>query len=355
MYSEKNTEFIIKNRMINNIPSDIDSSEGSLIYDAISPASMELDQAYIKLDQALDMVFAQSAATNGYSAQLELRCGEFGVIRKIGTLAIGQVTFSGIDTTVIPQGTVIQTPGGLQYETIASATISAGLATVNIQSVNIGLNYDVPSNTIIQIPTTISGITGVINISPTLGGTDNETDIDLLQRLLTQVQTPATSGNVAHYVQWAMQVNGIGLAQVFPLWNGPGTVKVCAVDSNMQPISSTLLINLSNYIESRRPIGALVTYESAIAVPINISVNVVRDTAYTQEQILTALTTSIINYLKGIYSKQNYVSYAVIGSLIVATPGVIDYNALTVNGGTVNVAITSEQVATKGTITVNAT
>lgn len=354
MYSENNTENIIKNRMINNIPSDIDSSEGSLIYDVISPTSAELNQAYINLDGALNMVFAQSAATNGYSAQLELRCGEFGVTRKAGTLATGQVTFTGIDTTVIKQGTVIQTPGGLQYETIASATISAGIATVNIQSVNIGLNYNVPSNTIIQIPTAISGITGVINESPTVGGADNEADIALLQRLLVQVQTPATSGNAAHYVQWAMQVNGIGLAQVFPLWNGAGTVKVCAVDSNMQPLTSTLLTALSNYIESQRPIGALVTYESAIALPINISVNVVRDTAYTEAQVLTALTTSIINYLKGIYSKQNYVSYAVIGSLIVAAPGVTDYNTLTVNGGTVNVSITSEQVAIQGTITINA-
>ena len=76
-------------------------------------------------------------------------------------------------------------------------------------------------------------------------------------------------------------------------------------------------------------------------------------TAYLQAQILMALTTSMVSYLKTITLKQQtYVSYAAIGSLILATPGVVDYSALTVNGGSVNVIIGAEQVATQGTITV---
>ena len=116
MYSENNTENIIKQRMLGNVSSDVDTAEGSLIYDAISPTSAELAQSYINLDQVLNMVFAQSAAVNGYSAQLELRCSEFGITRNQGTYATGQVTFSGVETTPIPAGTIIQTPGGLQSD-----------------------------------------------------------------------------------------------------------------------------------------------------------------------------------------------------------------------------------------------
>jgi len=139
---------------------------------------------------------------------------------------------------------------------------------------------------------------------------------------------------------------------VFPLWSGAGTVKVCAVDSNMQPLSAPLLAALSTSVEAQRPIGATVTYESASALPIVINVNVVRNTAYTQAQILASLTASIVNYLKSIAFKQNYVSYAVIGSLVLSTLGVTDYSALTVNGGIINVIIGAEQVATQGMITV---
>ncbi|MBW9158865.1 baseplate J/gp47 family protein [Clostridium tagluense] len=350
MYSENSN--VILNRMIKNVPSDVDTSEGSLIYDAISPVSQEIANQEINLDQVLNMVFAQSAATNGYSAQLDLRCGEFGVIRKAGTLATGQATFTGSETTPIPIGSIVQTTGGLQYQTTTAGVITGGVATVNVQAIDIGSNYNVPSSTIIQIPIAISGITGVTNTNPSTGGNDDETDLALLTRLLLQVQTPSTSGNSAHYVQWALQVAGIGAAQVFPLWNGAGTVKVCAVDSNMQPLTTPLLTALSAYVESQRPIGATVTYESASALPININVTVVRNTAYTQAQIIASLTASIISYLKSMYIKQNYVSYAVIGSLILATPGVTDYNTFTVNGGTVNVVIGNEQVATMGTVNV---
>jgi uncharacterized phage protein gp47/JayE len=350
MFSEDSSTIL--NRMLVNVPSDVDKSEGSLIYDALSPASQEIAQSEIGLDEALNMVFAQSMADNGYSAQLDLRCEEFGITRKAGTLAIGQVTFTGTETTPIPIGSIVQTPGGVQYATMALGVIVGGVATVNIQAVDVGVAYNVPASTIIQIPTAISGITGVNNLSSTTGGNDVETDTALLQRLLTQAQTPSTSGNSAHYVQWALSVAGIGAAVVFPLWNGAGTVKVSAVDSNMQPLTTPLLTALSAYIETQRPIGATVTYESATALPIDISVDVVRNIIYTQAQILASLTSSVVAYLKSIAFKQNFVSYAVIGSLILATPGVTDYNTFAVNGGTVNVTIGSEQVATQGTITV---
>ncbi len=350
MFSEDSSTIL--NRMLGNVPSDVDSSEGSIIFDALSPVSQEIAQSEIQLDEVLNMVFAQSAAANGYSDQLGLRCGEFGLTRKPGTVATGQVTFTGTETTSIPLGTTIQTPGGLRYTTTASGVITGGTATVNIQSSVVGTAYNVPANTITQIPTSISGITGVNNSVNTSGGTDTETDDLLLQRFLAQVQAPSTSGNAAHYAQWALQVPGIGAAMVFPLWAGAGTVKVAAIDSNMQPLSAPLLTDLSTYIEAQRPIGATVTYESATALPIIISVDVVRNIAYTQAQILASVTASITSYLKSIAFNQLYVSYAVIGSLIMATPGVIDYSALTVNSGTVNVTIGSTQVATMGTVTV---
>lgn len=351
MFSETST--VILNRMLGNVPSDVDQSEGSLIYDALSPVSQEVANSETSLDEVLNMVFAQSAAVNGYSTQLDLRCGEFGLTRKSGTAATGQVTFVGVEATPIPLGTTVQTPGAYKYTTTEAGIIAEGTAIIGIQAVAIGTAYNVPASTVIQIPTAINGITAVNNSSPVTGGTEIETDASLLQRLLVQVQTPPTSGNSAHYVQWALSVAGIGTATVFPLWNGAGTVKVCAVDSNMQPLSAPLLAALSAYIESVRPIGATVTYESAAALPINVSVNVVRNTAYTQAQILAAITSAITNYLASVVAaKQNYVSYAVIGSLILATPGVTDYSALTVNGGTINVVVGAEQVATMGTVTV---
>lgn len=354
MYSENNSENLILQRMLNNVPSDVDKSEGSLIYDAIQPVSGELAESYINLDEVFNKVFAQNAEANGYSDYLEMRCAEFGIYRKSGTNASGQVIFTGSNGTVILAETIVQTVDGLQFKTTANTTIVNGTTTVYIQAFDIGSQYNLPTNTLVQLPIQITGVTSVINSSPIIGGTDDETDLALLQRLLLQVQTPSTSGNVAHYQQWGLAVSGIGAVSVFPTWNGTGTVKVCAVDSNMQPLSGTLLTNLNNYIESQRPIGATVTYESATALNINVTATITRNTAYSQAQIQSAFTTSLINYLKSIALKQNYVSYAVIGSLLLTTPGVNDYSGFTVNGGTANITIGSEQVATQGTVTINA-
>ena len=116
MFSEDSSTIL--NRMLGNVPSDVDKSEGSLIYDALSPTSKEIANSEVDLDEVLNMVFAQNMAANGYSAQLDLRCGEFGITRKSGTFATGQVAFTGTETTPISPGTAVQTPGGLRYATM---------------------------------------------------------------------------------------------------------------------------------------------------------------------------------------------------------------------------------------------
>lgn len=46
-------------------------------------------------------------------------------------------------------------------------------------------------------------------------GEDIETDDALRQRYLDSARRPATSGNKYHYMEWALQVPGVGGARVF--------------------------------------------------------------------------------------------------------------------------------------------
>lgn len=351
MYEEDNSTVL--NRMLNNVPSDIDKSEGSFVYDALTPASQEIVQQEVNLDEVLKKVFAQTAADNGYSTELDLRCAEHGITRKQGTKATGQVTFTGTDGTLIPSGTLIQTAGGLQYQTTADATIASGTTAVNIEATAIGSASNVPANTIIELPVQIVGVTSVTNSNATTGGTDIETDASLLARLFAKVQVPSTSGNKNDYKLWALDVPGVGDAKVFPLWNGNGTVKVCIIDSDKQPASSDIVTAVQTYIESARPIGATVTYEAATGLNINVSVTITKDSSYTTDQIITNITAKITDFLKSIAFNQNYVSYAKIGDAILSSEGVTDYSNLQVNSGTVNISVGDEQVAVIGTVTIS--
>ena len=49
---------VILERMMDRVPNNIDKREGSIIYDALAPAAVELAQMYIELDVILNETFA---------------------------------------------------------------------------------------------------------------------------------------------------------------------------------------------------------------------------------------------------------------------------------------------------------
>lgn len=346
---ENNTEQAIKQRMLDLINNEIDKTEGSFTYDAISPASVEFAQAYIQLENILKLVFAKTSS----GEYLDKRAQEFGLARNPGTKATGVVRFTGTNGVLIPKGTQVQTQAGLVYQTLIQGVILSSTVEVSIEAMAAGSQYNVPSGAINQIPISISGVLSAVNPSATSGGTNVETDESLLARLLLKVQTPATSGNANEYKLWALNTNGVGDAKVFPLWAGNGTVKVVVIDSNKQPASAQILDNVLNYINAIRPIGADVTVVSALGLPINISVTVILKSGYTLEQVTTSISSKVTDFLKSIAFQKDYVSYAQIGSLILESDGVLDYNNLVLNGGTSNVSIAGEEVAVLGNLTIN--
>ncbi|MGB9903035.1 MAG: baseplate J/gp47 family protein [Desulfotomaculales bacterium] len=345
---ESQTFDAIMQRLLAAVPDDLDKREGSFIWDALSPAAIELAQAYIELDRVIKLGFVQTT----YGQYLDYRAAEHGLTRKAATKATGQVTITGSPGTVVPAGSLFATGAGVQFATTAEVTISeTGQVTANIEAVVAGTSGNVPASAITVIPVSIPGVTTVTNASPTSGGTDTETDADLLDRLLEKVRQPATSGNVAHYRQWAKEVAGIGDAKIFPEWSGPGTVKIVVIDSNKQPVSAEIVQSVADHIEGVRPIGAAVTVISAQGLNIDVTATVSLDPAYTIDQIRPVFEAALVDYLKSIAFQQDYVSYAKIGSLLLDTPGVLDYSNLIVNGGTGNVVVGAEQVAVKGTVT----
>jgi uncharacterized phage protein gp47/JayE len=338
---EINTKQAIEKRMLDRIKTDIDKSEGSFTYDAISPAAVELAQTYIELDGILEKAFAQTS----FGEWLEKRAEEYGVYRKPGTLAFGAVTFHGANGTVIPEGTLVQTDAGLQYSSVKQETITMGNVVVNVQAVSEGTQYNIPARTISKLPVQLTGITKVENTEPISEGRDIETESDFLQRLLLKVRKPATSGNIYHYKQWALEIPGVGDARVFPLWEGAGTVKVIVVDSNRQSVDpeGEILRTVKSHIEENRPVGASVTVESAKRLDINIAANVELENDYTLDLIRQEFRASLIDYLKNITFVDDFISYLQIGKLLVDTDGVKRCYSMKLNGGTEDIKLEEDQ------------
>ena len=102
---------------------------------------------------------------------------------------------------------------------------------IRAQSQDVGTSCNVDAGTITKIPVSIYGVSAVTNKAAAYDGFDEETDAELLERLLFKVRQPATSGNKNHYIIWATNVDGVGGVKVLPLWNGNGTVKVIITDA----------------------------------------------------------------------------------------------------------------------------
>ena len=60
--------------MLDKVPNILDKREGSVIYNALAPAAVELAQKYIELDTFLDLVFV----TTSSGEYLDRRAAELG-------------------------------------------------------------------------------------------------------------------------------------------------------------------------------------------------------------------------------------------------------------------------------------
>lgn len=255
---ETQTESAIRQRLLDSSNSQLNKNEGGFLWDALSPASIELAQAYIELDRVLKLGFAQTT----YGTYLDMRAAEHGITR-----------------------------------------------------------------------------------------TSGETDSSLLERLLYKVRLPIASGNANSYIYWAREISGVGDAAVIPLWNGNGTVKVVLIGADKLPVSSTIVTNVTNYIETQRPIGASVTVVSATTKTVSISADVNISSGYTLAQVSSTFSFKLTAHFQAIALKQTFLSYAKVGSLLLETEGVTDYVSLTLNAGTSNITLLNTEVPTIGTVT----
>lgn len=344
------TEDTIHERMLDTVDPEIDKREGSVTYDLTKPAAIELAQAYAQLDQILTFGFANEDMPDQY---LDLRCGELGVYRKPAVQAVGSLTFSGLENQVIPIGTRVSTNDDtpIYFVTTADGTITSGSCTITAKAETGGANGNVVAGQITIVLGDLSDVVTVTNTEPFDGGTDIESDESLLARYYERVQKPATSGNANHYYQWAKEVAGIGDAKVYPLWNGPGTVKVVLLDEDKTAPAQSIIDATASYIEENRPIGATITVEGAVEVPINVTATLTLKSEATIDDAISEFTTALKDYLKTLAFVDLTVRYAKIASLLIDISVVEDYANLQVNGSTSNITIADGSVAVAGTVT----
>lgn len=337
----------VKKDILTRYQGDAQTNEGGYTNDMISGIAYKIWSTLQSLDKVIPIAFVDENS----GEYIDKRCAEFGIERKPGQKAITTLIITGTDGIEVEKGKIFVTDDGLEYETDDYVTIVDGTATVSATALDIGTKYNVLEDTITTQLSSSQGITTVTNTLAT-GGTEKETDESLLARLLEHMRNPATSGNIAHYREWALEVEGVGDVRVNPTWNGPGTVKLIIIGNDKRPVDETILNNCFEHIEENRPIGAAVTVVSAVGIDININAEIIIDDTTTIQIVVSKFTEVLNEYFKSLAFVRNVVVYNRISHMLLDIPGVEDYTTLTINGVTTNIELQDYEVPILSTMEV---
>lgn len=304
-------------------------------------------------------------ASTAVASDLDSWMADYGVTRLAAAFASGNVTFSRFTTTqqaVVPVGAVVQTADGSQKFTVTldstNAAYSAGLGGyvigIGVASVNVpvlaqtaGILANVVIGGINSIAGSIVGVDTVSNASAFTSGAAAETDAALRVRFVAYVASlsKATKTAVAFAVT-SLQA-GMSYALVENLTYAGGAQNgyfYVVVDDGTGAPSGTLLTSVANAIEAVRPVTstfgvfAPVLQNATVAMTATIAAGY--DPVATKALAVAALKAYINALPLGTslpYSRLAQVAYS-------ASPGITNVTAITLNGGTADLAATSQQV-----------
>lgn len=188
------------------------------------------------------------------SDYLALHARTRGLKKKSPTTAKGLAGISGSPGSVLPAGSQIRGEN-LAITTTADVKLTAGTADVPVTAIQSGVSGNLDTQVMAELVSAPMGINGRVVVKSLAGGTDEESDGELLDRLLDIIRRPPAGGNQYDYRRWAMEVPGVSSAWVYPIRRGAGTVDI-AITSAGGLASDEIIRNVQAHIDDVRPVTA---------------------------------------------------------------------------------------------------
>lgn len=365
----KQTYSNILKSMLDRVPNIYDKREGGMIQTALGPAAYALEEYYLTLDQVQRAAFVQTAVGQSldylaviagltrYPASAAVRLGVFNIPAPIGARFS---TINGSDSINFIVTAATDNPNEFQLTAETVGTI--------------GNSY---AGSILPI-TFVQGLTEARITDILVPGDDTETDDELRARLIIALNEKPFGGNVAAYRTEILAIDGVGAVQVYPVWDGGGTVKCSVLGADYAPASNTLVENVQNAIDpppnqglglGMAPIGAKVTITAPTAIEINVTGNLMLAAGYEFTQVQPLIEAAISDYILDICKDWGnptvmggveYVSNVYLARIIsamVSITGVLNATNVQINGSASDVILTetgtTQEVPKMGTVTLN--
>lgn len=354
---------------LDRVPDSLDKREGSLIQTAIGAGAYALEEFYLELDQVQRGAYLQTAVgqdldylavlanVRRYPASAAVRLGVFNVDIPLGS------RFSTIDGAESVNFEAIERVGPGQYRMLCETPGT------------IGHRYTGP---ILPI-TYIQGLTSAQLTDILVAGDDEEDDESLRRRAIDALTEQPFGGNVADYKRVVLAIDGVGGLQVYPHWQGGGTVKLSVLGADWMPASAELVETVQNTVDpppdqglgyGTAPIGATVTVTAPEAVTVDVSAALSVGGGYTLDQLKPLLVEAVEAYFLSIRQdwdtpetsgRTDYASWvyaARVTAAMLSVRGVINVTDLTLNGAAEDLALSEtgelQQVPVLGEVALRA-
>lgn len=337
MAYENMTYEVILQRMMNRVVEkypNLDTREGSIIFNALAPAAVELAIMYTELDNTLNESFVATASRE----YLLMACEQMGIDTSMFEAKAG--IHDAIFDAQVPIGsrwncdlynyTVIEYVGvvgglfGPEYyyklrcETPGSAP-------------NDQMGGQLTPITDIQINVNLAQLSSV-----SVEGEDEASDDDIRKAYFNYIKSITSDGNVAQYQLWCEEFEGVGRAKIIPQWNGTNTVKVSILNSSNRAADYPLIMKFQEYLDPNSegmgngvaPIGAMVTVTTATERTIPISATI----RWNSTPNNAALDEALTEYFAKIAYNQSVVGYYNIASVLINVEGVASVSNLYIDG-----------------------
>lgn len=352
MYENITFESILK-RMLDRIPNTFDKREGSVIYDALAPAAIELQNLYIQNDVVLNETFADTASR----PSLIKRCNERGVKVKGATYAIRQGEFN-IDVPIGSRYSLNK----LNYAVIEK--ISDGVFKMQCETAGVVGNLE--TGTLIPIDY-VDGLQTATLTDILVPGEDEEDTEALRQRYFESYDSQSFGGNIAYYKNEVNLLNGVGGVKVTRAWNGGGTVKLTIVNSTYDKPSDILVGEVQEKVDPSNhqgeglgiaPIDHIVTVVGCGETVVNVQTSLSFISGWTWDNVKVSAEKVIDEYFKELAStweaseKTNLiVRISQIETRLLDLDGVLDVANTTLNGVAQNLSVDFNNIPVRGSVT----
>lgn len=369
----------IERDMLSQVRETIDTREGSMVQTAVGPAAWYLEGVYMLLAKMQDNAYAETAV--GESLDLIVR--ERGLTRKLATPAVRKGTFntpimSGAQfKTINGSDSVIFVCGRLLSKTDEDYVYAMTCGTVGV----IGNSY---VGNLLPV-TAVPGLTSALLGDIIAAGTEDETNEALRVRYFETFNVPAFGGNIQAYRNEILAIEGVGAVQVYPAWQGGGTVLCSVLGDDYRPALPAIVQAVQNAIcppEDGRtgpspngygmaPIGAAVTITTATPLILDIACDIqflggVQDGEETYRAEIEQRIREYLDTVTGSWGtplKSHKVEYAVtvyVSRIIYAILDIADIanvTNITINGEMKDLYLTEtallQQIPELGTVVIN--